>query len=212
MRSIQLQQQQHMSFQQQQQQRQQDTGSPARASPLPQADDSFSTSVAGDDFIDIPAVSPAPAGGSSPKSDQSVGAMEPQAPARRLKGDYGFQIMAGTSQGSNMRLARADYGAPRISSLSPEGPGRLSGMVLRGDYLINFDGDSQTLNPSPHLAICGRAERVSVRELHDQTPGSSNLQPGHAAWRPVVKRPGRLGGRHEKLTTVTRYSLRGMND
>lgn len=35
---------------------------------------------------------------------------------------------------------RGDYSAPRVSYLAPEGPARLSGQMLRGDFLIAFNG------------------------------------------------------------------------
>jgi hypothetical protein len=119
--------------------------------------------MGGDDYVDIPATSPTSAGG---QSEQSLTSVEPQAPARRIQGDYGFQIMAGNSQASNMRLARADYSAPRISSLSPEGPGRLSGMMLRGDYLINFDGGSRALDPlTSFFSIHAGTERAAHSQI-----------------------------------------------
>lgn len=79
-----------------------------------------------------------------------------------------------------MRISRADYAAPRISWLAPEGPARLSGQVLRGDYLLAFDGAdmrSKSLGESLQTIHNAPAEVSSLTPSEFRIPfGDSKLE------------------------------------
>jgi hypothetical protein len=118
--------------------------------------------------IPVPGASPreTPREPSTPKSARN----RPQQP----KGDLGFQIMVMYDPRSKTK--GPDYNSPRISYLAPEGPGRLSGQMLRGDYLISFHGTDMRNRPMQEAMKCiQNAPRDVMLELMDGRTGFKRM-------------------------------------
>jgi hypothetical protein len=109
-----------------------------------------------------------------PVTPQTARGRHQQQQPQPSKGDLGFQIMVMYDPRSKTK--GPDYNAPRISYLAPEGPARLSGQMLRGDYLISFHGaDMRNKSMQDAMKCIQNAPRDVMLELMDGRTGFKRM-------------------------------------